>query len=973
MSDNNIPFELVKPERPISNAEFFRTLIARVPDEINGEKPFYWVSYYPGDPKLVGPSAWAGSPLPVEKIDQLGTEPGVNARKLINGFYVVSAFVPAETGQRARSKVCFGAMMVAGLDDLGDPTVEGSGAKVSWDRLRGRPVPSYAVETSPGCYQVGYLLREPIRDRELAETLEVALTFQGLGCTEDPGNLDVTRYLRFGDGVNGKAKYRTRQLPDETGFWDGEETIELPVEESPHCALVHWQPERLYTVDELVAGFELDLEEAKRRGRARRASVGGIGGVVGMPIEDDPWIKALDEAGLIMDDPIDKGDAGTWVPVRCPQVHLHTDGGETGTAYAVGGGFKCHHGHCVDLGWPQVRDGLLRGEHGEEAKKAAQHARIVELFGDGSEWDVEAELAADPSPWAIGGVADEARPMLEIGRGDRRERIPWPRACSLDTLRQRAQTLQREDRDGLISLMRDMWASGLEAVDIADLIDDIADGTGRGKPDLKSTYKSQRSLLDAGVARSQASGETEPEVAEVAEVEGGTVRLPKVRLAPEEWRDLDSDGNPVLSRDNVALVCERMGVDLWYDEMSLEGAATLAGGKKLRSDAIVSHIHDVMMLNGFARATVGNVLVKLRAAAELRRKHPFAAFLDDLRARGGWDGTDRLGALYGALRVPHGHQGRRDYALTRWLYSVIAAARHLYADQPGLQPRLVLILAGGQRIGKSTLFAKLFHGLFPDSDRCFAGGQVFVNDRDVKVRLLSHLVCELGEFDETTRRSTHTQLKQFLSEREDSLRRPYAPADEHIARRTVFVGTINPGGAGFLPDQTGNSRFVTLKVDGIDLNAIDRLDLAQVWAQLDAGCLAAFEGREHDGWAPWLPTDEEYRDLAEANEPHRETSEIEEALRDLYDWEDPRWLQERNSPMHDRVRLNGQTMTDVKQILALRNVRQFRDLRGELVRLTGAQEPLPTHIENRRGRFWPMPPRFIESDTDRADDAFSDL
>ena len=119
------------------------------------------------------------------------------------------------------------------LDDVG--------TKVPMERLTVRP--SWLLETSPGNYQAGYLLREPLTDGLVADRLMNAIVAAGL-C--DPGaNGPRTRLARLPVGVNGKHTPPFR------------------------CRMLQWSPELRYSVDELVDGLELEVAEA---GRAKRQS-----------------------------------------------------------------------------------------------------------------------------------------------------------------------------------------------------------------------------------------------------------------------------------------------------------------------------------------------------------------------------------------------------------------------------------------------------------------------------------------------------------------------------------------------------------------------------------------------------------------------------------------------------------------------------------------------------------------------------
>ena len=162
-------------------------------------------------------------------------------------------------GYVARTKTSFGCLWAVVIDDLGD----GLGGKVPWERVSGKPVPSYVLETSPGNFQVGYVLESVIEDMEVAETLVESMIYDGLGLDDDPGMGNVTRYVRMPCGINGKAKYRTREFVGDDGVLGSEV---LGIEHAWRSRLVHWDPERRVSMEDLVTAYRLDLGRRARAG-----------------------------------------------------------------------------------------------------------------------------------------------------------------------------------------------------------------------------------------------------------------------------------------------------------------------------------------------------------------------------------------------------------------------------------------------------------------------------------------------------------------------------------------------------------------------------------------------------------------------------------------------------------------------------------------------------------------------------------
>lgn len=150
-----------------------------------------------------------------------------------NNYSMSSSLYTDEKGNVHACKENFAALQVLVLDDVG--------TKVLWMRLQGFE-PTYVIETSPGNYQVGYCLKEPLTDIQLATKLKKAAISAGL-C--DPGATGALRWGRLPVGVNGKAKYLSKSG------------------EPFQCRLVYWNPNNKYTLEEIKEGLHLEIDAVK--------------------------------------------------------------------------------------------------------------------------------------------------------------------------------------------------------------------------------------------------------------------------------------------------------------------------------------------------------------------------------------------------------------------------------------------------------------------------------------------------------------------------------------------------------------------------------------------------------------------------------------------------------------------------------------------------------------------------------------
>lgn len=259
---------------------------------------------FAGDPNIVQSKAWYGRPW-------IGNFP-LSAGS--NNYFSLSTFNADNAGQYRRKKSQFHALHAVMLDDIG--------TKVNPERLT--LAPSWLLETSPANYQAGYILAEPISNSKTADQLMNALINAGL-C--DPGaNGPTARLARLPVAVNGK---HTPVFP---------------------CHLEIWQPEKRYSVQELVNGLQLELIETKAKQKNNRANeiLDEDSEQIWAPRpEENPVIAAMKKHSLYKS-PLGEGKHD----LTCPWLNEHTNRIDSGTAYFEPddnypiGGFKCQHGHC---------------------------------------------------------------------------------------------------------------------------------------------------------------------------------------------------------------------------------------------------------------------------------------------------------------------------------------------------------------------------------------------------------------------------------------------------------------------------------------------------------------------------------------------------------------------------------------------------------------------------------------------------
>lgn len=154
-----------------------------------------------------------------------------------------------------------------------------------------------------------------------------------------------------------------------------------------------------------------------------------------------------------------------------------------------------------------------------------------------------------------------------------------------------------------------------------------------------------------------------------------------------------------------------------------------------------------------------------------------------------------------------------------WLVSAVARA-----FRPGCQADHVLVLEGAQGISKSSALRAL-------------GGQrhfeslIDIDDKEGYMALAGVWLAEFSE-GEAFSRSSVKRVKQFLTEPSDKYVPKYANEPVEYPRMWVPCSTVNPGGTGYLNDETGGRRFWPVPMKNQPrIDALAR-DVHQLWGEV---------------------------------------------------------------------------------------------------------------------------------------------
>ncbi|MGE0373451.1 MAG: VapE domain-containing protein [Gammaproteobacteria bacterium] len=235
------------------------------------------------------------------------------------------------------------------------------------------------------------------------------------------------------------------------------------------------------------------------------------------------------------------------------------------------------------------------------------------------------------------------------------------------------------------------------------------------------------------------------------------------------------------------------------------------------------------------------------AAAEASGFHPVRDYLTSLQ----WDGKPRIAlwlAVYLGASLGRGMK-LKDYVDAVGRMFLIGAVKRVM--EPGCKFDSVLVLEGGQGIGKSTALSIL-------GGEWHADTPITIGDKDALQAIQGVWLYELAEIEGFTSVEAF-KVKALLSSHTDRFRPSYEPQVVEFLRQAVFVGTTNQI-ADYLRDNTGNRRYWPVMVRKLDREALAE-DRDQLWAEAftrwQEGALC-YIGRDDPLW-PLFESEQELR------------------------------------------------------------------------------------------------------------------
>lgn len=287
---------------------------------------------------------------------------------------------------------------------------------------------------------------------------------------------------------------------------------------------------------------------------------------------------------------------------------------------------------------------------------------------------------------------------------------------------------------------------------------------------------------------------------------------------PEPVFERDKAGRILSTATNAQRALQRpdvVGYRLGYDEFMGRRVIAVAGAQAWRpfKDSDYFELRVQLERVGFLKPGQDLVREAVRCVAEHEAFDSATLWGQALQ----WDGVPRVERFF------QRYLGVRDTAYHRAVGVYLWTALAGRCMDPGCKVDMVPVLIGAQGSGKTSMV----EALAPTEEAFIEVNLDQRNEEQMARSLRGKLVGELAELRGLAGREAE-DIKAWISRRHEEIRALYAEFHTKYPRRLVLIGTGN--NPEFLSDDTGERRWLPLRVGATDLDALRR-DRDQLWAE----------------------------------------------------------------------------------------------------------------------------------------------
>ena len=195
--------------------------------------------------------------------------------------------------------------------------------------------------------------------------------------------------------------------------------------------------------------------------------------------------------------------------------------------------------------------------------------------------------------------------------------------------------------------------------------------------------------------------------------------------------------------------------------------------------------------------------------------------------------------------------------LQKWIVSIVASMHGTYS-------LLILVLVGGQGIGKTNFF----RWLLPKELINYYAESKLDRGKDDEVLMCKKLIICDDEFSGKSK-SEYKHIKDISSKQTITLRLPYGRTTQDFTRYAVLSGTSND--LEIINDPTGNRRIVPLNIKSIDFDAYNAIDKADLFME-------AYRIYHTEGNSSWQLTKADIETLNQLSAYNEQIDTVEESI-----------------------------------------------------------------------------------------------
>lgn len=271
---------------------------------------------------------------------------------------------------------------------------------------------------------------------------------------------------------------------------------------------------------------------------------------------------------------------------------------------------------------------------------------------------------------------------------------------------------------------------------------------------------------------------------------------------------------------NFKILCREYKISIAYDVILKRNISSVNNTPvEVDDNYTYGHISNLCNLNNIDRGLVREFIHML---AQDNKYNSFKFIMDNVT----WDGISRFDAFCDTIEVPKPYYEVRCLYLKKWLQQMLYLSLNedKYNRKIG---RYILVFQGGQYGGKTTWVKNLLPAEY--SDNYIGTGRVLDTHNDMNIYgNIKYLIVELGELEQSFKKSDINNFKAFFGRYEDTLNIKYLAHPVTFMRTTSFVASVNE--TSFLKDPTGSTRFFVLPVK--DINGMHGLDMLQLYKEI---------------------------------------------------------------------------------------------------------------------------------------------